>query len=140
MAIAVALLAAYQVYSLIYFTEKTNRDISRFLLSIRYDDTSQAFTSEGLGSSFSELNEAFSQVVRKLQEARSDMEVHARYLNTIIQHLGIGLLVYKPDGAVILINNAAKKLLKVAGLSDVHNLKRGVSRTREHTAEPEAWG
>ena len=122
-ATAAALLAAYQVYSLIYFTEKTNRDISRFLLSIRYDDTSQAFTSEGLGSSFSELNEAFSQVVRKLQEARSDMEVHARYLNTIIQHLGIGLLVYKPDGAVILINNAAKKLLKVAGLSDVRNLK-----------------
>ena len=122
-ATAAALLAAYQVYSLIYFTEKTNRDISRFLLSIRYDDTSQAFTSEGLGSSFSELNEAFGRVVRKLQEARSDMEVHARYLNTIIQHLGIGLLVYKPDGAVILINNAAKKLLKVAGLSDVRNLK-----------------
>jgi two-component system nitrogen regulation sensor histidine kinase NtrY len=122
-ATAAALLAAYQVYSLIYFTEKTNRDISRFLLSIRYDDTSQAFTSDGLGSSFSELNEAFGRVVRKLQEARSDMEVHARYLNTIIQHLGIGLLVYKPDGAVILINNAAKKLLKVAGLSDIRNLK-----------------
>ena len=124
MAMAVALLAAYQVYSLIYFTEKTNRDLSRFLLSIRYDDTSQAFTSEGLGSSFSELNEAFSQVMRKLQEARSEMEVHARYLNTIIQHVGIGLLVYKPDGTVILINNAAKKLLKVAGLSDIHNLKQ----------------
>ena len=122
-ATAAALMAGYQVYSLIYFTEKTNRDISRFLLSIRYDDTSQAFTSEGLGSSFSELNEAFGRVVRKLQEARSDMEVHARYLNTIIQHLGIGLLVYKPDGTVILINNAAKKLLKVAGLSDVRNLR-----------------
>jgi len=30
--------------------------------------------------------------------------------------------VYKPGGAVILINNAAKKLLKVAGLSDIHNM------------------
>ncbi len=123
-AIALALLAVYQVCALIYFIEKTNRDISRFLLSIRYDDTSQVFTSEGLGSSFSELNDAFSQVVSKLQQARSDMEIHSRYLNTIIQHLGIGLLVYRPDGAVILINNAAKKLLKVAGLSDVHNLKQ----------------
>jgi two-component system, NtrC family, nitrogen regulation sensor histidine kinase NtrY len=122
-AIAVALLAAYQIRSLIYFTEKTNRDISRFLLSIRYDDTSQAFTSEGLGSSFSELNDAFGRVVRKLQEARSDMEIHSRYLNTIIQHLGIGLLVFRPDGAVILINNAAKKLLKVTGLGDIHNLE-----------------
>jgi len=76
-AIAVALLAVYQIGSLIYFTDKTNRDLSRFLLSIRYDDTSQSFTSEGLGSSFVELNQAFSQVLQKLQDARSDIEVHA---------------------------------------------------------------
>jgi two-component system nitrogen regulation sensor histidine kinase NtrY len=122
--IAVALLGAYQVYSIIYLTQKSNRDLARFLLSIKYDDISQTFTSEGLGSSFSELNEAFNQVMRKLQEARSDMEVHTRYLNTIIQHVGIGLLVYKPDGTVILINNAAKKLLKVSGLADINSLKQ----------------
>jgi|WetSurSiteA1Bulk_404760.scaffolds.fasta_scaffold08767_2 two-component system, NtrC family, nitrogen regulation sensor histidine kinase NtrY len=122
--IAVALLVVYQIYLLIHLAEKTNRDLSRFLHSIRYDDTSQTFTSEGLGRSFSELNEAFNQVVRKLQDARSEMEVHARYLNTIIQHVGIGLLVYKPDGAIILINNAAKKLLKVPGLSDINSIKQ----------------
>jgi len=121
---AVALLAAYQVYALIYFAEKTNRDLSRFLLSITYDDNSEAFTSQGLGASFSELKEAFSQVMRKLQETRSEAEVHARYLNTILQHVGIGLLAYKPDGKVDLINNAAKKLLNVAGLSDINNLQR----------------
>jgi signal transduction histidine kinase len=60
--------------------------------------------------------------MRKLQDARSEMEVHTRYLNTIIQHVGIGLLAYKPDGKVILINNAAKKLLKVSGLGDINNL------------------
>jgi two-component system nitrogen regulation sensor histidine kinase NtrY len=122
--LAVALLCVYQIYSLIYFVEKTNRDLSRFLLSIRYDDTSQAFTGEGLGSSFRELKEVFGQVMGKLQETRSEMEVHARYLNTIIQHVGIGLLAYTPDGTVDLMNNAAKKLLNVAGLSDIHNLKR----------------
>lgn len=121
--LAIALLAAYQIYALMHFTEKTNRDLSRFLLSIRYDDTSQAFTAEGLGSSFNELNEAFNQVLRKLQKARSDIEVHTRYLNTIIQHVGIGLLAYKPDGTVILINSAAKKLLKVSGLGTINNLK-----------------
>jgi hypothetical protein len=42
--------------------KRTNRDLSRFLLSIKYDDTSQAFTSEGLGTSFSELKDAFSEV------------------------------------------------------------------------------
>jgi signal transduction histidine kinase len=121
--IGVALLGVYQVYALIRFVEKANRDLSRFLRSIKYDDTSQVFTSDGLGSSFSELNEAFNQVIRKLQESRSDMAVHANYLNTIIQHVGIGLLAYKPDGTIILANNAAKKLLKVAGLININSLR-----------------
>ncbi len=121
--VAVACLGGYQIFSLIYFAEKTNRDLSRFFLSIRYDDTSQAFISKGLGSSFSELKDAFSEVIRKLQETRSEKEVHARYLNTIIQHVGIGLIAYKPDGTVDLINNSAKKLLKVAGLRDINSMK-----------------
>ena len=120
---AVAILGIYQVFSLIRFTEKTNRDLSRFLLSIKYDDTSQAFTSKGLGTSFDELKDAFSEVIRKLHETRSEKEVQARYLKTIIQHVGIGLLTYKPDGTVDLINNAAKKLLGVAGLRNINNLK-----------------
>ncbi len=123
-ALALAILAGYQVYSLIRFTEKTNRDLSRFLLSIRYDDPSQTFAGEGLEPSFRELSEAFNQVMRKLQEARSASEVHARYLNTIIQHVGIGLLAYKADGSVILINNAAKKLLKISALTDLNGLKQ----------------
>ncbi|MBN1625236.1 MAG: ATP-binding protein, partial [Deltaproteobacteria bacterium] len=121
--LAFAILAVFQVLSLIHFAEKTNRDLSRFLLSVRYDDTSQAFTSEGLGSSFNELKEAFGEVMAKLQETRFEKEVHARYLKTIIQHLGIGLLVYKPDGTVDLINNAAKKLLKTDGLRDLNIMR-----------------
>lgn len=120
---AVVLLATYQIFSLIHFTEKTNRDLGRFFLSIRYDDTSQAFTSDGLGESFNELKKAFGEVMSKLQETRHDREAHARYLKTIIEHVGIGLLVYKPDGTVDLINNAAKKLLKVAGLRDIKSMK-----------------
>ena len=121
--LALALLGFYQIYSLIRFMEKTNRDLSRFLLSIKYDDTSPAFTSKGLGSSFDELKDAFSEVIRKLQETRSEKEVQARYLKTIIQHVGIGLVTYKSDGTVDLINNAAKKLLNVASLRNIHSMK-----------------
>ena len=119
----VALLVIVQVFSLIHFTEKTNRDLSRFLLSIKYDDTSQAFTSEGLGTSFSELKKAFSEVMRKLQETRSQSEIHSRYLKTILQHIGTGLIVYKQDGAVSLINNAAKKILKISLLNNIKTLQ-----------------
>ena len=120
----VAIVAVSQVASLIYFAEKTNRDLSRFLLSIKYDDTSQAFTSEGLGTSFNELKKAFSEVMLKLQQTRSQSEVHSRYLKTIIQHIGTGLIVYKQNGTVSLINNAAKKILKLSQLKNIRDLQK----------------
>ena len=121
--VSIALLAVWQIFSLIHFAEKTNRDLSRFLLSIKYDDTSQAFTSEGLGTSFSELKRAFSEIMRKVQETRSKREIQSRYLKTILQHIGTGLIVYKPDGSVSLINNAAKKILKISLLKNINNLQ-----------------
>jgi nitrogen fixation/metabolism regulation signal transduction histidine kinase len=48
-----------------------------------------------------------------------DKEEHFHYLNTIVRHIGIGLLAFKPDGSVDLINNAAKKLLRVTRLSNI---------------------
>jgi signal transduction histidine kinase len=51
------------------------------------------------------------------------MEVQARYLNAVIQHVGIGLLAYRPDGKLVLINDASKKILKVAGLSEITSLR-----------------
>lgn len=133
--LALSLLGIYQVISLVRFVEKTNRDLSRFLLSIRYDDTSQTFTSKGLGTSFHELKDAFNEVMGKIRETRSENEARARYLKTIIQHVGVGLLAYKADGAVDLINNAAKKLLKIAGLRDIHDLEASypdLARTLVH--------
>jgi nitrogen fixation/metabolism regulation signal transduction histidine kinase len=76
-----------------------------------------------MGASFHELKDAFNEVMGKLRETRSENEARARYLKTIIQHVGVGLLSYKQDGTVDLMNNAAKKLLKTSGLRDVQGLK-----------------
>lgn len=50
-----AALVMYQVYDLIHYVEKTNRDLTRFLQSIQHADFSQTFTGGGLGSSFDDL-------------------------------------------------------------------------------------
>jgi hypothetical protein len=47
----------------------------------------------------------------------------AHYLETLVQHVGIGLLVFQPDGRVELINNAAKRLLRVPWLKNVEALR-----------------
>ncbi len=111
-----------QIATLIHYVEKTNRDLARFLMSIRYSDFSQSFTSPRRGSSFKELNEAFDEVIAQFQKARSEKEEHYRYLQTVVQHIGLPLIAYDHDGDIDLINNAAKKLLKARNLANIKHL------------------
>lgn len=116
------LVIIYQIYSLIHYVEKTNRDLNRFLLTIKHEDFSQTFLGAGLGSSFDELKSAFNAVIQKFHQARSEKEEHFRYLQTVVQHVGIGLIAFKNDGKVELLNNAAKRVLKIPRLKNIHDL------------------
>ena len=69
--IFIGLLIIYQIVALIRYAEITNRRLSQFLQSIRHADFSQSFSGAGLGSSFKELNKAFSDVILDFQKERS---------------------------------------------------------------------
>jgi len=122
-AIFVSLIVIYQIYALIRYVTKTNRDLTRFLLSIKYSDFSQSFSSHLKGSGFEELNAAFSEVIKEFQRAKIEKEEHFRYLQTIVDHVGIALIAFNPDGEVELINNAAKRLLKISQLRNIRQLE-----------------
>lgn len=47
-----AVIIIYQVYSLIHYVEKTNRDLTRFFQSIKYEDFSQTFKDDKRGLFF----------------------------------------------------------------------------------------
>jgi nitrogen fixation/metabolism regulation signal transduction histidine kinase len=118
-----AIFMLYQVYSLIRYVEKINHHLNRFLLAMRYDDFSTSFPGTGLGTSFQQLFQTFNQVLGKVRQSRAEKEEHYRYLQTIIQHVGIGLVAFRSDGGVDIINNAAKRLLKVPRLKNLQGLK-----------------
>jgi nitrogen fixation/metabolism regulation signal transduction histidine kinase len=121
--IFLGLICSYQIISLIRYVTKTNRDLNRFLLSIKHSDFSQSFTNKQKGSGFDELNTAFSEVTKEFQQAKIEKEEHFRFLQTIIDHVGIALIAYNPDGEVELINNAAKKLLKIPRLGNIKDIE-----------------
>jgi two-component system, NtrC family, nitrogen regulation sensor histidine kinase NtrY len=121
-ATVVALITMYELYALIRYVERTNAELSRFLRSIRYADFSQSFSSRGRGTSFDELNTAFSEVVDEFRKARTEKEEHFQYLQTVVQHIAVGLLAFTPDGEVSLVNTAAKRLLGVDQLINIKSL------------------
>ncbi len=120
--IFLGLIAAYQIHALIKFVTKTNKDLNRFLLSIKHSDFSQSYTNNMNGSGFDELNAAFSEVSKEFQRAKLEKEEHFRFLQTIIDHVGIALVAYDSEGDVELLNNAAKKLLKIPRLGNIKEL------------------
>lgn len=113
----------YQIYALIRYVEKTNRDLTRFFQSIKYSDFSQTFRYSGLGSSFDSLKSTFTEVADAFRKARAEKEEHYQYLQTVVQHVGIGLIAFQPDGEVELINTAAKRLLRVPRLKNIKSLE-----------------
>lgn len=127
----VSLLIIAQIYSLMHYVQKTNRDIARFFDSIKYSDFSQSFHTTVRGSSFEELNKAFSDVIEEFRRARSEKEEQYRYLQIVVQHVGTGLIGYTAEGRVELMNTAAKRLLKVNNVQNISDLKSVSKRLRE---------
>ncbi len=98
--------------------------MNRFLLTIKHEDFSQTFLGLGLGSSFDDLKKAFNEIIQKFHRTRAETEEHFRYLQTIVQHVGIGLIAFQSDGKVELFNTAAKRLLKLASLKNIRDLNK----------------
>lgn len=119
----VGVFIVYQIYALVHYVEKTNRDLTRFFSSIRYSDFSQSFKDDELGPSFDELKKAFTEVMNVFRQTRTEKEEHYRYLQTVVQHIGIGLIAYQPNGDVELINTAAKRLLGISSLKNIQSLE-----------------
>jgi nitrogen fixation/metabolism regulation signal transduction histidine kinase len=93
------------------------------LQSIKYSDFSQSFANNLKGSGLEELHAAFTEVIKEFQRAKLEKEEHLRFLQTIVDHVGIGLIAFDPAGEVELLNNATKKLLKIPRLGNVRDLE-----------------
>ena len=122
--VVVGLWILYLIYALVHFVDRTNRDLARFFAAIRYADFSQTFVTGGLGSSFDHLKASFNEVLDAFREARAEKEEQARYLQTVVQHIGVGLIVFDGAGEVSMANTAAKRLLRVPRVGNIADFER----------------
>jgi nitrogen fixation/metabolism regulation signal transduction histidine kinase len=116
-------IAIYQVIKLIQFVETTNTLLTNFLESLRYSDFSRTFEIKGLGYSFDRLTDSFNVVINDFRKVREEREQNYFYLETVVEHIGIGLISYREDGVVELINNSTKKLFKISSLKNLSELE-----------------
>ena len=120
----VAGLAVAAAVSLVRYTEKITRDLTRFLESVRYADFTRRFTSDGRGPIFEDLRDAFEEVTGEFRRLRAEKERQVRYLEQVVQHLGVALITYESDGTVGRMNTAARRLLRTGPIRHVEALER----------------
>ena len=111
-----------QIISLIRYAEQTNIKLTRFFESIRHADFTSSFTDSELGSSFEGLNNEFNEVIEAFNKNKTEKEEHFNYLLTVIQHVSIGIIVFKRDGTVDVFNNSVKRLLQLPRLRNINKL------------------
>lgn len=121
-AVIIGLLFILEVILLIRFVERTNRKLTRFFESIRYADFSSSFSDPGLGKSFEDLSREFNLVIDAFRKYRTEKEEHFNYLQTVIQHVSIGILVFKQDGKIEVFNQALSKILKIRNIRNISEL------------------
>jgi len=117
-------LVVYQVISLINFMDKTHKEIDVFFKSIKNNDFSQTYSLKNDGTYIDLLKSDFNQVLHKLNELKSTHDEQHNYLKNIVQHAGIGILTFKRNGDVQIINTAAKKLFQVDNLRNINELNK----------------
>ncbi len=121
--IIIFLIIIFQIYSIIKYVQVTNRELARFFSSIRYSDFTQNFKTNITGTGFEELSSSLTDVINDFKKTRQEKEENYRYLQTIVQHINVGILAYTLDGNVELINNATKKILRIQALRNIADLE-----------------
>src|SRR5690606_39626014 len=78
----VGLVAVAQGWALVRTTERTPRDLLRFLEALRYDDLSLQVSAHGRGPMFEAIAESFAEVTEAFRQLRTRSEEHTSELQS----------------------------------------------------------
>ena len=92
------------------------------LSSVYFDEVSQSFKSNTTDSATQLLCTRMNEAFNATRLARRERDSDYQFFRNIVQHVGIGLLTFKKDGSVQIINSAARKLLRVSQIQNITEL------------------
>ncbi len=118
-----AAVAILQLVEIVRFIRRTNRELSRFLDTIRYADFGQRFQMQEVGAGFEELGDVFTGIIERFQGLRNQQEETLRHLKALMEHVPVPLLSLHHDDKLQLHNNAARRLFGSARVERLDDLR-----------------
>lgn len=120
--IGFGVLAILQMLLLFYNINRTRAELLVFFKSFDNRDFNKAYNEFGWGQSKDELKVAFNDVLRTFRKLSLEREEQYQYLKLVNEHVSVGLISYKDDGKVDLMNTATQNLLNVPVLGKIDQL------------------
>lgn len=131
-AIIVGLLLIGLTAGLFYYINSVNDRLARFFDAVRFDDFVMSFEEDNkLGSSFKKLNMSMKAVITAFHETRSETEAQYQFLDSIVNHVKVGLIVHDSKGKIVLMNPACLELLGIEKIQEIEHLQNQSKRTHE---------
>jgi two-component system, NtrC family, nitrogen regulation sensor histidine kinase NtrY len=112
------------VINLIRYIEKSNRDFTHFLLSLRQGAFTESYTSGNRGKGFKDLSNAMNEIAREFATLNTEKELHYQYLQALNENINVAILSFEASGKLIMMNTAAKRLLNLPSFSNLEHFKR----------------
>lgn len=102
-----------QAYFLVNQVNKTNADLDKFFSSVQDRDSSVRFSEEATNSSFSKLNDKMNQLSKTIQNVQIENERTSHFMQSLVDHVDIGLLSFDNNGNIEIYNRAAKRYVNI---------------------------
>jgi len=106
-----------QVLLLFLYIKKTNRQLTRLVLSVSNHDFSRSLDQRG--TPHREFQRALNSIIDQYQSVYMENESQSFLMHHLVQTIPAGILLAKPDGTFMLKNKAMEDLL---GMSDIRSL------------------
>jgi len=122
-----------QIIYLIWYLQKINRDLLKFITALRYNDVSINFDrNKRIDPYFKDLYYELNNITNEISQIRSDKESEHQYFQNTVKHISTGILAFDDKGKIEICNNAVLELLninKINTISDIDKVYKGLSKT-----------
>ncbi len=108
------------IMSLITYVTRTNRTLKTFFDSLRYIDTVKK--NIGKGKSFEELDKMYQEIAGIIHQVELERETDRQYFRYLVDHSGAGIISFNDSGDIEIINQSAKKILKMKQINNISAL------------------
>lgn len=105
----------FQVFEMIRFVSRTNKELVRLFNAVRHHDFSATFQQGLSGSSFRELERSMNEVIRAYKAVKIQREAQFQLLESLLNQIQVGILVVGDQDDITLFNPTAEMLLGIKG-------------------------